>query len=281
SPAQYTPNGDGSFSELYRYYDNDAVKTDFNTYLKADYQFDDLLVLADVQYRHVGYDIAGIDNNQWLLDQSSKFDFFNPKLGLTYQLSSASHVYASFAIANKEPVRSDFTDWPTDQAPKPERLHNIEDGYRIRAQSFNIGINGFAMLYKNQLVLTGQLNDVGAALRRNVENSYRIGVELDGRWRPIDPLTWSATFALSENKIKDFVEVVGDRENHYARTDISFSPRVVASSELSYKPWAPVELALVSKYVSRQFLDNTGNAGRSIDAFFVNNLRLAYNTPIG
>lgn len=281
SPAQYTPNGDGSFSELYRYYDNDAVKTDFNTYLKADYQFDDLLVFADVQYRHVGYDIAGIDNNQWLLDQSSKFDFFNPKLGLTYQLSSASHVYASFAIANKEPVRSDFTDWPTDQAPKPERLHNIEAGYRIRAQSFNIGINGFAMLYKNQLVLTGQLNDVGAALRRNVENSYRIGVELDGRWRPIDPLTWSATFALSENKIKDFVEVVGDRENHYARTDISFSPRVVASSELSYKPWAPVELALVSKYVSRQFLDNTGNAGRSIDAFFVNNLRLAYNTPIG
>ncbi len=280
-PAQYRANMDGSFSELYRYYDNDAVKTDFNTYLKADYQFDDLLVFADVQYRHIGYDIAGVDNNQWLLDQSTKFDFINPKLGLTYQLSSASNVYASFAVANKEPVRSDFTDWPTDQAPKAERLHNVEAGYRIRAQAFNIGVNGFAMLYKNQLVLTGQLNDVGAALRRNVENSYRLGVELDGRWRPIEPLTWSATFAFSENKIKDFVEVVGDRENHYARTDISFSPRVVASSELSYTPWESVELALVSKYVSRQFLDNTGNAGRSIDAFFVNNLRLAYNTPIG
>lgn len=279
--AKYDTHPDGSFSELHRYYDNDAVKTDFNTFLKADYQLDKWLVFADMQYRRVGYDIEGVDNNQWLLDQSTTFDFFNPKLGLTYQISSASNIYASFAVANKEPVRSDFTDWPTDQAPKAERLHNIEAGYRVRAQSFNIGVNGFAMLYKNQLVLTGQLNDVGAALRRNVENSYRIGLELDGRWRPITPLTWSATFAFSENKIRDFIEVVGDQENHYARTDISFSPRIVASSDLSYRPWDPFEIAFVSKYVSRQFLDNTGTAARSINAFFVNNLRLAYNTPIG
>lgn len=279
--ASYQTNTDGSFSNLYRYYDNDAVKTDFNTFVKADYQFDDLLIFGDVQYRRIDYDINGVDNNQWVLDQSASFDFFNPKLGLTYQLSSASNIYASFAIANKEPVRSDFTDWPVDQTPRPERLHNIEAGYRIRSQSFNLGVNGFAMLYKNQLVLTGQLNDVGSTLRRNVDQSYRIGVELDGRWRPVESFTWSATLALSENKIRDFVEVVGDRENHYRSTDISFSPPVVASSELSYRPWAPFEVAFLSKYVSSQFLDNTGSAERSIDAFFVNNLRLAYNTPIG
>ncbi|MEC3877998.1 TonB-dependent receptor [Parapedobacter sp. 10938] len=274
----YPLSKDDGFSTAYRYYDGDATKTDFNTYFKASYQLDELSLFADAQYRRVDYAITGIDNDLRDLTQDASFDFFNPKIGLTYQLSTASNVYASYALANKEPVRSDFTDWPIDQTPRPEQLHDIEAGYRLRAHRFNIGLNGYAMLYKNQLVLTGQLNDVGSTLRRNVDDSYRIGLEFDGRWAPNTWFAWAATLAYSQNKIKNFTEVVGDVENFYSTTDISFSPNWVASSELSFKPWQPFEVALLSKYVSRQYLDNTGNASRSIDGFFVNHVRATYHT---
>lgn len=262
----------------YRYYKGDATKKDFNTYLKAAYQLDRWFLFADVQYRYIDYAIAGIDNDLRDLTQDATFNFLNPKIGLTYQLSAASNVYASYAMANKEPVRSDFTDWPVEQTPKPERLHDVEAGYRIRTPYLNIGVNGYYMRYKDQLVLTGQLNDVGATLRRNVANSYRAGLEFDGRWAPVPWFAWAATLAYSQNKIKDFTEVVGDVENFYETTDISFSPDWVASSELSVKPWKSFEIALLSKYVSRQYLDNTGNKDRSIDGFFVNHIRASYNT---
>ncbi|MFC3198433.1 TonB-dependent receptor [Parapedobacter deserti] len=276
--GSYSQNLDGSFGTSYRYYDGNATKKDFNTYLKAAYQLDKLFLFADLQYRHIDYAIFGIDNDLRDITQDATFDFFNPKVGVTYQLSSASNVYASYALANKEPVRSDFTDWPVEQTPKAEQLHNIEAGYRTRSQRFDIGVNGYAMLYKNQLVLTGQLNDVGSTLRTNVDDSYRIGLEFDGRWTPIGWFTWGGTLAFSRNKIKNFTEVVGDVQHFYETTDISFSPDWVASNELSVRPWKPVELALLSKYVSRQYLDNTGNESRSINGFFVNNVRIAYHT---
>ena len=274
----YVDDSGSPFHTAYRYYDGDATKKDFNTYLKAAYRWNKLFLFADMQYRHVDYAIAGIDNDLRDITQDARFDFFNPKVGVTYQLSSASNVYASYSLANKEPVRSDFTDWPIDQTPKAEQLHDIEAGYRIRSPRLNLGLNGYAMLYKNQLVLTGQLNDVGSTLRTNVDDSYRIGLEFDGRWAPTHWFSWGATLAYSQNKIKNFTEVVGDVENFYKTTDISFSPDWVASSELAFRPWKPLELALLSKYVSRQYLDNTGNKGRSIDGFFVNNFRAAYNT---
>lgn len=274
----YITDAGDPFHITYRYYDGDATKKDFNTYLKASYQWNKLFFFADVQYRHVDYAIAGIDNDLRDITQDARFDFFNPKVGVTYRLSTASNVYVSYALANKEPVRSDFTDWPADQTPKAEQLHDIEVGYRIKSHRFNVGLNGYAMLYKNQLVLTGQLNDVGSTLRRNVDDSYRVGLEFDGRWAPSSWFAWAATLAYSQNKIRNFTEVVGDVENFYATTDISFSPDWVASSELAFKPWEPVEFALLSKYVSRQYLDNTGNNSRSIDGFFVNHFRVAYNT---
>lgn len=274
----YPTDSDGGFSTAYRYYDGDATKTDFNTYLKASYRLDELSLFADIQYRSIDYAITGIDHDLRDITQDASFDFFNPKIGFTYQLSAASNVYASYALANKEPVRSDFTDWPVEQTPKAEQLHDIEAGYRVRYQRLNIGLNGYAMLYKNQLVLTGQLNDVGSTLRQNVDDSYRIGLEFDGRWAPNPWFAWAATLAYSQNKIKNFTEVVGDVENFHAITDISFSPDWVASSELSVKPWQSLEVALLSKYVSQQFLDNTGNVDRSIDGFFVNHVRVAYYT---
>ncbi len=276
----YLTDVENSFHTSYRYYDGDAMKKDFNTYLKASYQLNDLFLFADLQYRHIDYAISGIDNDLRDITQDATFDFFNPKVGITYQLSAASNVYASYALANKEPIRSDFTDWPIGQSPKAEQLHDIEAGYRIRTPRFNIGINGYAMLYKDQLIPTGQLNDVGSTLRRNVDDSYRMGLEFDGRWVPTNWFAWGATLAYSQNKIRNFTEVVGDVENFYESTDISFSPDWVASSELAFTPWKPLELALLSKYVSRQYLDNTSSSERSIDGFFVNNVRIAYHTSI-
>ncbi len=274
----YPTDTDGSFGTSHRYYDGDATKSDFNTYLKASYQLNKLFLFADIQYRHIDYAITGIDNDLRDITQDASFDFLNPKVGITYQLSATSHVYASYAMANKEPIRSDFTDWPVGQTPKAEQLHDIEAGYRVKSRLFNVGINGYAMRYKNQLIPTGQLNDVGSTLRRNVDDSYRVGLEFDGKWMPTNWFAWGATLAYSQNKIKNFTEVVGDVENFYKTTDISFSPDWVASSELAFTPWQSVELALLSKYVSRQYLDNTGSKARSIDGFFLNHIRMAYNT---
>lgn len=280
STRDYLGDGSDSFGTSYRYYDGGSLKKDFSTYVKASYNWDNLFLFADVQYRHIDYRITGIDNDLRDITQSTAFDFLNPKVGITYHLSTATNFYASYAIANKEPIRSDFTDWPVGQSPKAEQLHDVELGYRTRSSRFNVGVNGYAMLYKNQLIPTGQLNDVGSTLRTNVEDSYRIGLEFDGRWMPVPWFSWGATAAYSQNKIKNFTEVVGEVENFYKITDISFSPDWVISSELTFVPWKPVELALLSKYVSRQYLDNTASLERSIDGFFVNNLRIGYNTSL-
>ncbi len=267
-----------------RYYEDDAVKTDFNVFGKAEYRIDKLNLFADLQYRRVVYTFFGYNRNLVQVDQTDYLNFFNPKVGLSYQFDNNSNVYASFAIGNKEPIRRDYTDSSPDSRPRPEHLKNIEAGYRVSGSTFNVGANGYAMLYKDQLILTGEINDVGGAVRQNVPDSYRIGLELDAQWRPVTPFTWSLTAALSSNKIRNFTEYVdlhdysGQQEIFYESTDIAMSPAFVGSNELSYRLFKGVEAALISKYVSRQFLDNTSAKERSINPFFVNNLRLSYNT---
>lgn len=267
-----------------RYYEDDAVKTDFNVFGKIEYRIRQLNLFADLQYRRVAYTFLGFDRNLIQLDQTDYLNFFNPKVGINYQFENNSNLYASLAIGNKEPIRKDYTESSTDSRPDPEHLKNIEAGYRIAGRNFNLGANGYAMLYKDQLIITGQINDVGSAIRQNVPDSYRIGLELDAQWRPVSPLTWSVAAAMSRNKIKNFTEYVdlhdysGQEEIFYKSTDIAMSPAFIGSSELAYRLMSAVEIALVSKYVSRQYLDNTSSAERSLDAFFVNNLRLGYNT---
>lgn len=271
-----------------RYYINDAEKNDFNVYVKGDVRLGSLNLFGDVQYRKVRYVLEGIDDDLSMLDQQADYDFINPKAGLSYSFDNNSQVYASVAIANKEPVRDDFTESSASSIPSAERLTDFEAGYRISARDFNAGLNGYAMLYKDQLVFTGQINDVGAAVRENVDQSYRIGLELDASWRPVEGFTWRATAALSQNKIKDYtyyVDVYDDnwvvaeqRSQTLPSTDIALSPNTVLSNEFAYVPFERAEIALLSKYVSRQYLDNTGNESRSIDPFFVNDLRLRYST---
>lgn len=281
--AQFA-NYDGSESIRHRYNDNDAFKTDFNTFLRANYQIDKFNIFGDFQYRHVYYSYFGIDPNGSPAQQNATLNFFNPKAGVTYNFNEKSNVYASVAIGNKEPNRRDFTDSNVNSRPKSEHLTDFEAGYRTQFSNLSFGINGFAMIYKDQLINTGKLNDVGGQTRQNVADSYRAGVEFDGRWSILKNFYWAATATLSRNKIKNFQEYLYDEVNgsllvnNYNNTDISFSPSVIVSSELNYSILKNADIALLSKYVGRQYLNNTSAKSESLSSFFVNDIRLRYNT---
>lgn len=269
-----------------RYYDNDGNKDDFNSFLKVGYELNENLnVFADLQYRNIQYDISGIDNDLRVLGQSAKYDFFNPKMGANYTLNSNASLYATFGIANREPVRSDFIDSPT--RPAHETLRNLELGYRMIKRNVRLNANFYYMDYSDQLVLTGALNDVGSALRENVNDSYRRGIELEGALKLGNKFQVNANLTLSQNKIASFDEVIYDYGaafdefnvivNNYSDTDIAYSPNVIAGSQVLFTPTNNLELALLSKYVGKQYLDNTSNDSRAIDAYFVNDFRVIYN----
>ncbi|QSE97807.1 TonB-dependent receptor [Fulvivirga lutea] len=268
-----------------RYYDNVGVKDDFNSFVKLNYNLNDRLsAYVDIQYRFIGYETNGTDNDLVEIDVNEEFNFFNPKFGVFYQMSDNHSFYSSFAVANREPVRNDFIDSPT--TPKSERLNNLELGYKFVNSKMQIGINGYYMDYQDQLILTGELNDVGASVRTNVENSYRAGIELVGGAQLSRRWNWQANLTLSRNKIEEFNEVLYDYgqnfdefniiTNNYSDTDIAFSPNVIAGSQLKFTPVNNGEITLLSKYVGEQFLDNTSNPNRKLDAYFVNDLRLSY-----
>ena len=264
------------------YYDNVGRKTDFNTFLKANYQFNSgLSVFADAQVRNVQYETYGVDSDLRNIDVNEDFTFFNPKVGLSYELNTNARLYGSFAIGNREPVRTDFID--SDVTPKHETLQDFEFGYRQFGDKLSFSANGYYMNYKNQLVLTGELNDVGSAIRTNVNKSYRMGLELEAKLKIIDRLSWDVNLALSQNKIDEFTEVLYDYfdysvvNNTYQNTDIAFSPNVIAGSRLTYSPFDNFEIQWMSKYVGKQYLDNTSNENRVIEDYFIDDLRISYN----
>lgn len=265
-----------------RYYDNNGFKTDFNSYAKLSYQRGMWSYYADLQYRRVSHEFVGFDTNLQNLQQGVLFNFFNPKAGLTYRLNDNDQLYASIAVANKEPNRDDLVNSSPSSRPLSERLTDWELGYRLKRNRFYLTANGYLMQYQNQLILTGEINDVGAYTRQNVPDSYRLGLEIDGKWEINTRWYWVANVALSRNKIKNYTNFIDNYDNNtqvatnYRNTDIAFSPAVVAGSELGFKPFERAEIALLSKYVGKQFLDNTANNNAQLDAFLVNDLRLSY-----
>lgn len=266
------------------YYFSDAVKTDFNVYGKLNYQLNEsLLFYGDLQLRTISYQTEGVDNDLVPIDVDENYAFFNPKFGLTYQLNSQSQLYASYARANREPVRSDFIDAIGTQIPKPETLNDFEFGFRTQNPTLSFEANAYYMLYKDQLVLTGAVNDVGGSVRTNVDNSFRRGVELSLSWSPTQKINWSPNLTLSQNKIDEFTDIVVDFadfslvETVQTDTDIAFSPSIIAGSRLQYKPARNLAFSLQSKYVGEQFLDNTSTASKTIDAYFVNDLIIDYS----
>ncbi|PRY89265.1 iron complex outermembrane receptor protein [Mongoliibacter ruber] len=269
-----------------RYYDNKAVKDDYNIYAKATYEATEgLFVFGDLQYRKIDYTFEGINNDLRDISGVANFNFFNPKVGLTYQPDPSKTWYASYAVANREPVRRDFTDSPiVDRAPQSENLQNIEAGYKRQAAGFTYSANLYYMKYRDQLVLTGQLNDVGAYVRDNVDNSYRAGIEVEGAYQVTSKFTIGGNVAFSRNKIEEFLEYIDDYSASpfvqevivHENTDIAFSPNVVAAAILDYRPIKNLEISLLNKYVGSQFMDNTQNENRMLNAFWTSDLRFNY-----
>ncbi len=275
------------------YYDNDAVKTDFNIFGKANYQLTNALNgYLDLQVRRVTYDFIGIDNDGQSVEQDDQLTFFNPKVGLFYDLDEYKKLYLSFGVANREPNRNDYTESTPDSRPEHETLYNAEFGYKQSFQKAAIGANIYYMLYNNQLALTGQLNDVGANTRVNIDDSYRLGLELVGGAEIAKGLNFNATATFSQNKIASFTEFIdnwdtqGQETREHRNTDLAFSPNVIASGELEYDflrtaTNKSLKVALAGKYIGKQFIDNTSNENTVLDPYFFSDLRLSFNIKAG
>ncbi len=273
----------GNSSIRHRYYEDDATKTDVNLYAKAFYQFTPKLNgFGDLQVRSVNYSFLGYDRNRRNVQQTADLVFFNPKAGLTYTISDRQTVYASYGVGNREPNRDDYTNSSPDSRPKAETLHDWEAGYKLRTERVAFTANGYYMDYKNQLVLTGRINDVGGYTRINIPKSYRLGIELEAATTLTKQLRWNVNATFSRNKVADFTEYLDNYDGGYQvaqahkQTDISFSPNVIMGSQLLFSPAKRFEIGLLSKYVGKQYLDNTSNESRRINPYFVNDVRLIY-----
>ncbi len=274
-----------------RYYEGQATKTDFNTYLKANQQLGERLNLfGDLQLRKINYETAGVDNDLTTYNVKDEYLFFNPKFGLTVYLTESLNAYTSFAIGNREPTRNDFIDAQNGAIPKAENLKNLEAGVRQQGQMISFEANYFLMAYKNQLVLTGAVNDVGSSIRTNVPKSYRTGLELSWNVKFTEHLSWAANATLSQNKILDFMEITYDygydssdpnfeNRKEFKKSDISFSPGVIAGSTVAYEVGG-FTAQLLSKYVGKQYLDNTSNDTRTIGKYMTQDLLLEYSPVI-
>ncbi|MEX2590698.1 MAG: TonB-dependent receptor [Chitinophagales bacterium] len=283
--AEFASNGEKG----HRYYENAGIKTDFNVYAKGHYRIlRGLSAFVDLQYRHVGYATGGINRDLSPISEERIFHFFNPKAGISYAVNERNRFNASFAIANREPVRRDIVDAPANKTPKAEQLRNLELGYEFSLSKWRLSLNYYWMGYKDQLVLTGDVNDVGGSIRTNVDESYRTGIELQSKLKIIDQLEWDFNFTYSANKIRSFEEYVpvdfgysGFDTIQHKNTDISFSPSIISASQFSYIPVEGLKISLINKYVGRQYLDNSSNIDRSIDPYFLTHVSLNYHWKIG
>jgi len=262
------------------WYDLDSDKKDFNIYLKQQTQIaGNWNLFYDLQYRHVKYSTEGFRDNP-TLSINKNFNFFNPKAGVSY-IKNGWKAYTSYSIANKEPNRDDFEAGALQQ-PLPERLHDIEAGIKKQTSNYNWAATVYFMNYENQLVLDGKINDVGAYIRTNIPNSYRLGIELQGAIKFNSWMNAAANISLSENKVKNFTEYIddydngGQKTNNFSSATIAYSPSVVGGATINFIPVKNGELSLLSKYVSKQYLDNTSNNARSLNAFFVQDVRAIY-----
>ena len=288
----------GPHEKNYRWYNGKGLKKDYNLYGRVSFfPTTALLVFTDVQYRGIEYTIGGKDDDLSLLDITKHYNFFNPKAGLTYLLNDKNRFTFFMAIANREPTRSNFTDADPGKEPKAEKLLNMEAGYGLNLPRFNLGLNVYNMNYINQLVLTGEINNVGDPVMTNVASSYRRGVEISCSFKPNNWINWDANTTISENRIRNFVEYTDDwdtwsqRIREVGTTELAFSPSIVASSGIYFTPYNKINIGLVNKFVGRQYIDNTKYAGKRIfptittddiylKEYFLTNILASYKTKL-
>ncbi len=286
--AKNASNSDPGF----RWYQGWGYKYESNLYTKANYEINSKWnVNVDLQYRYVNYEIQGTNKDRIDVSQKHNYNFFNPKAGLSYNISNTHMLYLTYGATNKEPNRDDFVNgFINNLTPKREQLSDIELGWKKRSNIYAIELNAYYMNYTNQLVLTGEVNNVGEYIRINTPKSYRAGLEFSGSYNYTSRLNLSAALALSQNKIDAFTEsiyqydaaynYVGVLLRDHKNTDISFSPNVIGSSRLRYKIYQNLFATLESKYVGKQYMDNTSNEDRKINSFFVNDLFIDYTVQI-
>ena len=260
----------------FRYYDNDALKKEMNSYVKWERKLTkQFRSFIDLQYRFVNHQMNGFTKNTDL-EIERTFNFFNPKMGLTYQAKNIFY-YTSVAVANKEPNRDDFEASATEQ-PRREKLIDWEAGFEFKKPKYAINANVYYMDYKDQLVLTGKINDVGAYTRINVPKSYRTGLELQVKYAFNKYFNSSYNITFSQNKIEEFTEYIDDYDQFtqvaipHKNTNIALSPSLTTNRTFNWKPNDKLSFFWTSKYTSKQFLDNTQNKDRILDAFFINDI---------
>ncbi|APX99156.1 TonB-dependent receptor [Lacinutrix venerupis] len=257
-----------------RYYDGNGDKYDFSVFAKATYQLNNKLSLfGDLQYRSVNYDTSGINSDLELFEIDKSFSFFNPKAGLSYNLNNKNNFYFSYARANREPNRDDFKN---NEDVKPEQLNDFELGWRFKNSNLIFNANVYYMLYNEQLVLTGELDDVASPLRDNSGKSSRLGLELEAVVKITDQFSIQPNVTLSSNKNDETIASIDGALVNLGRTDISFSPDVVASNALVFKPMENLQLSFLSKYVGEQFMSNTEAELSKLESYFVNDFNVTY-----
>ena len=269
-----------------RYYENTSTKIEAQSYLKGTYKRGKFTYYADLQVRHIDYQFEGINdiNGEIVVAEDQvQYTFFNPKAGFMIDFNHRNNVYASVAVANREPVRADFRGNSPSNRPEHEQLLNVELGYRYKGRKLMANANGYFMNYKNQLVLTGQINEVGGYTRTNVDKSYRAGVELEVGYLILKNLSVTANATFSQNKISEFTEYIFNYDTYvedevvHTNTDLAFSPNLIGALGLNYEPIKGLNIGATAKYVSDQYLDNTSSEARKIDSYFFTNFQLSYS----
>lgn len=257
-----------------RYYDGNSNKYDFSVFAKATYKLNDKLSLyGDLQVRKVDYDTSGTNSDNVLFEIDKSYSFFNPKAGLSYNLDDKNNLYFSYARANREANRSDFE---SDPNIKPEQLNDFELGWRHTSSKFRFNANAYYMLYNEQLVLTGALDNSGAPIRGNAGESFRLGLELEAAVQLTDKLVIQPNVTVSSNKNKEtFASIDGELVN-LGKTNISFSPELIAANAIVFQPTKELQLSFLSKYVGEQFMGNTDSDVSKLESYFVNDLNITY-----
>jgi len=268
--AQYASN-----SEIGdRYYEGNGRKKDFSTFVKATYRLNDKVSLyGDLQLRNVDYKTSGLTSDRVPFNVDENYSFFNPKAGITYKLNDENNFYFSYARANREPNRDDFEN---NETVKPEQLNDFELGWRHITEKFRININGYYMLYNEQLVLTGNIDNVGNPIRTNSGDSYRLGLEVEATVKLTDKFLVQPNFTVSSNKNKETVASIDGELVNLGKTNISFSPEFVAANAIVFQPKESFQVSFLSKYVGEQFMGNTDAKASKLDSYFINDFNIVY-----
>jgi len=267
-----------------KFYDDFGDKGEFNIYAKIDYYITDKITLyGDLQFRNIKYE-AGISANSTLtgyiedgfenLDKS--FNFFNPKFGLFYNLNKNNNLFFSFARAHREPTRTDYANGN----PNEEKLDDLELGWKLKSNNLALSLNAFYMIYEDQLVLTGQRDINGYEIRRNIGESYRVGIEFDSSIKLNNKLNIETNFSLSENKNKDFYSTFDGNLKNFGNTDLAYSPNLIVNNILNFNPNKKVLISLRSKYVGEQFFAQTNSPISKLESFFINDINFVHDIDL-